>query len=227
MIDDEIRERDKRLTAAHEAGHFVVAAFSGQFIRAKIEESGAADLSSDRAWVGEVEIEDGEWTPAMVIAGEMAVALAEEPEYWNDLESLVEDTLEDLADDPNYLSATDRAAFPDDVHQQRQAAVEAANILYNNRAFFEWATNELYNREEVKFDRPFLTCEFENNNRTDWLWLQRAQINAHLDRLAKELYANWQSPTPDRDAAKAAELEVRRLQTLLARVEQKIRDVWR
>jgi hypothetical protein len=227
MTDDEIRERDKRLTAAHEAGHFVVATYHGQFIRAKIEESGAADLSSDRAWVGQVEIDAGEWTPAMVIAGELAVALIEEPEYWDDVDNLVADTLEDVAEDPHYLSDTDRAAFPNDVHQQRTAILEAANILGSNRALFEWAANELYSREEVNFDRPFLACEFENTNRTDWLWLQRGQINAHLNRLAKELYAIWQSPTPDRDAAKAAELEVRRLQTLLARVEQKIRDVWK
>jgi hypothetical protein len=227
MTDDAIRERDKRLTAAHEAGHFVVAVYAGQYIRAKIVESGAADLSSDRAWVGEVEIETGDWTPAMVIAGEMAVALVEEPEYWDDLESLVADTLEDVAEDPHFLSDTDRAAFPTDVDEQQRAAIEAAAILRNNRALFEWAASELYNREEVKFDRPCMACEFQNDNRIDWQWAQRDQINAQLERLAKELYANWQSATPDREAAKAMEPEVRRLQRLLGRVEQKIRDVWR
>jgi hypothetical protein len=227
MTEEEVRDRDKRLTAAHEAGHLVVAAFEGQYIRARIEESGATDLASDRAWVGQVEIDDGDWTPAMAIAGEMAVALVEEPEYWNDVDALVEDTLEDVADDPNYLSPTDRAAFPDDVDQQRSAIFEAANILGNNRALFEWATNGLYQEQEVKIDRPCMACEFENYNRTDWQWLQRGQLMAELDRLAAELYAIWQSPAPDKEAAKKAELEARRLKTLLARVEEKIRNVWK
>jgi hypothetical protein len=227
MTEQEIRDRDKRLTAAHEAGHFVVAAFEGQYIRAKIEESGAADLSSDRAWVGQVEIEEGDWTPAMVIAGEMAVALVEEPEYWNDVEALVEDTLEDIAEDPHYLSETDRAAFPADEPEQRIAIREAADILGNNRALFEWATNELYAERQITFDRPCMACEFENYNRTDWQWLQRGELMAALDRLAAQLYAIWQSPNPDKEAAKKAELEARRLKTLLARVEQKIRDVWK
>ena len=227
MTEQEIRDRDKRLAAAHEAGHFVVATFEGQYIRARIEESGAADLSSDRAWVGQVEIDEGEWTPAMVIAGEMAVALIEEPEYWNDEEALVADTVEDLAEDPHYLSVTDRAAFPVDVVEQQKAIREAANILGNNRALFEWATNELYNLQEIKFDRPCMASEFENYNRTDWQWNQRGELTAALDRLATELYGIWQAPTPDQDAAKKAELEARRLKTVLARVEQRLRDVWK
>jgi hypothetical protein len=227
MTEEEIRDRDKRLTAAHEAGHFVVAAFEGQYIRAKIEESGAADLSSERAWVGQVEIEEGEWTSAMVIAGEMAVALVEEPEYWNDVDALVEDTLEDIAEDPHYLSPTDQAAFPADAQQQRNAIREAADILGNNRALFEWATGELYAQKEIKFDRPCMACEFENYNRTDWQWNQRGKLMAELDRLAHDLYAIWQSPNPDKEAAKKAELEARRLKRLLASVEQKIRDVWK
>jgi hypothetical protein len=227
MTEQEIRDRDKRLAAAHEAGHFVVAAFEGQYIRARIEESGATDLSSDRAWVGQVEIDAGEWTPAMVIAGEMSVALVEEPEYWNDVEALVEDTLEDLAEDPHYLSVTDQAAFPVDVAEQQRAIREAADILGNNRALFEWATNELYNQQEIKFDRPCMASEFENYNRTDWQWQQRGELMVALDRLAAELYAIWQSATPDKEAAKQAELEARRLKTLLARVEQRLRDVWK
>jgi hypothetical protein len=227
MTEQEIRDRDKRLAAAHEAGHFVVAAFEGQYIAARIDESGATDLSSDRAWVGQVEIDDGEWTPAMVIAGEMAVALVEEPEYWNDAQSLVEDTLEDLAEDPHYLSVTDRAAFPLDGVEQQKAIREAADILGNNRALFEWATNELYNQQEIKFDRPGMASEFENYNRTDWQWNQRGELMAALDRLATELFAIWQASPPDQEAAKKAELEARRLKTLWARVEQKIRDVWK
>jgi hypothetical protein len=174
-----------------------------------------------------VEIDDGEWTPAMVIAGEMSVALVEEPEYWNDVEGLVEDTLEDLAEDPHYLSVTDQAAFPVDVAEQQRAIREAADILGNNRALFEWATNELYGQQEIEFDRPCMASEFENYNRTDWQWQQRGELMVALDRLAAELYAIWQSPTPDKEAAKKAELEARRLKTLLARVEQRLRDVWK
>lgn len=226
MTEAEIRDRDKRLAAAHEAGHFVVAVHGGLYVSAKIEESGATDLTTDRAWVGQVEIDDGDWTPAMVIAGELAVTLVEEPDYWNDLDGLVEDTLADIAEDPHYLSATDRAAMPTDADAQRAAIGEAVDILRNNRALFEWASNELYDREEAKGDRPCFACEFENYNRTDWLWAQRATLLAEQTRLASELYAIWQAPTPDRDAAKTAEREARRQQTLLAIVEKKLRDVW-
>lgn len=226
MTEAEIRDRDKRLAAAHEAGHFVVAAHAGLYIRAMIEESGATDLSNERAWVGQVEIDDGDWTPAMVIAGEMTVTLVEEPDYWNDLDGLIEDTLADIAEDPNYLSATDRAAMPSDADAQRAAICEAVDILRNNRALFEWASSELYQRGEVNCDRPCFACEFENFNRTDWLWAQRATLLAEQARLASELYAIWQAPSPDRDAAKVAEREARRQQTLLAIVEKKLRDVW-
>jgi hypothetical protein len=222
MTDDEIRDRDKRLTAAHEAGHFVVSVYIGQFIRAKLEESGAADLSSDRAWVGEVEIEDGDWTPAMVIAGEVAVAFVEEPEYWNDTEGLVEYMLEEIRDDPNYLSATDREAFSDDPQQQQAAIVEAAAILHNNRALFEWASKELYSRGEVDFSRPALACEFENSNGLDWQQAQRQLLSSKLDELAAHLYAIYQAPTRDQDAIKAAEQEARRLTACLIHVERKI-----
>ena len=53
--DDEIRERDKRLAAAHEAGHYVVSAYFGQPLTAKIEMSESTDLASERAWVGQVD----------------------------------------------------------------------------------------------------------------------------------------------------------------------------
>jgi hypothetical protein len=227
MTEEETRDQDKRLAAAHEAGHFVVAAYFGLYIRAKIERSGADDLSTDNAWVGQVEIDDGDWTPAMAIAGEMADTLVDEPEYWIDMDALIEDTLEDIAEDPHYLSETDRAAFPVDALEQRNAIREAAEILGNNRALFEWATNELYAEKEIKFDRPCMACEFENYNRTDWQWNQRGELMAELDRLAHDLYAIWQSPNPDKEAAKKAELEARRLKMLLASVEQKIRDVWK
>jgi hypothetical protein len=225
MTEDEIRERDKRLAAAHEAGHFVVCAYYGQFVQAKIERSESTDLSSERAWVGQVEIDDGDWTPAMAVAGEVAVALVEEPEYWNDLVGLVDDAMEEIRDDPNYLSPTDRAAFPNDEIRQRSAIIEALAILQNNRAFFEWASNELYNRGAIDFSLVGLACEFENNNDIAWQRAQRQLFAAELDQLATRLYAIWQTPAPDKDAAKAAEVEARRLTSLMARVERKILSI--
>ena len=222
MTDDEIRERDKRLAAAHEAGHFVVSAYFGQALTARIEKSESTDLSSERAWVGEVETETGDWTPAIAVAGELAVSLVEEPEYWNDLESLVDDVLDEINDDPDYLSPTDRASFPDDKVAQRTAIVEAAQILRNNQAFFIWATQELYYHAEISDARFALACEFENENDVAWQQAQLQQLLARFNGLVVDVKAQQKTKKPDDQAIAAAEAEAGRLKRLLEHVAQRI-----
>jgi hypothetical protein len=220
--DDEIRERDKRLAAAHEAGHFVVSAYLGQSLKARIEKSESTDLTSERAWVGEVETETGDWTPAIAVAGELAVTLVEEPEYWNDLDSLVDDVLDEINDDPDYLSPTDRASFPDDKVAQRTAIAEAAQILHNNQAFFVWATQQLYYHSEISDTRFALACEFENNNDVAWQQAQLQQVLERFNTLVADVRAQQKSTKPDDQAIAAAEAEAGRLKELLDRVAQRI-----
>ncbi len=222
MTDDEIRERDKRLAAAHEAGHFVVSAYFGQDLTARIEKSESTDLESERAWVGQVETETGDWTPAIAVAGELAVSLIEEPEGWNDLDSLADDVLDEIQDDPDYLSPTDRASFPDDKVAQRDAIIEAAKILCNNYAFFMWATQELYHQSEISATRFALACEFENNNDVTWQQAQLQQLLARFNQLVAEVQAQQKSKKPNEDAISAAETEAGRLKGLLESVAQRI-----
>jgi hypothetical protein len=222
MTDDEIRERDKRLAAAHEAGHFVVSAFFGQPLTARIEQSESTDLASERAWVGQVETETGDWTPAIAVAGELAVTLTEEPEYWDDLESLVDDALDEINDDPDYLSPTDRASFPDEQTAQRAAIVEAAQILRNNRHFFVWATQQLYQHSEISDTRFALASEFENNNDVAWQQAQLQQLLTRFNQLVVDVQAQQKSKKPDDAMIASAETEAGRLKGLLDRVAQRI-----
>jgi hypothetical protein len=222
MTDDEIRERDKRLAAAHEAGHFVVSTYFGQPLTARIERSESTDLTGERAWVGQVETETGDWNPAIAVAGELAVTLVEEPEYWDDLESLVDDVLDEISEDPDYLSPTDRASFPVDKEQQRAAIAEAAQILRDNNAFFVWATRELYKQSSIAATRFAMACEFENDNDVAW---QQSQLQQLLDRfngLVADVQAQQKSKMPDDEAIAAAEVEAGRLKDLLDLVAQRI-----
>jgi hypothetical protein len=222
MTDDEIRERDKRLAAAHEAGHFVVSNYFGQPLTARIEQSESTDLASERAWVGQVETETGDWTPAIAVAGELAVTLVEEPDYWNDLESLIDDVLDEINDDPDYLSPTDRASFPDDSAAQRAAIVEAAQILCNNRPFFVWATQQLYHHSEISTTRFALASEFENNNDVAWQQAQLQQLLARFNQLVVDVQGQQKSKKPDDAVIASAETEAARLKGLLDRVAQRI-----
>jgi hypothetical protein len=169
-----------------------------------------------------VETETGDWTPTIAVAGERAVALVEEPEYWNDLESLVDDVLDEVNDDPDFLSPTDRASFPDDREAQRAAIVEAAEILRNNQAFFVWATQELYYHSEIVAGRFAQACEFENNNGIDWQQAQLQQLLTRFNQLVADVRAQEKLNKPNKDVIAAAEYEAGRLKTLLDRVAERI-----
>jgi hypothetical protein len=225
LSEDEIRDRDKRLAAAHEAGHFVVASFFGQPLTARIEKSESTDLTAERAWVGQVETETGDWTPTVAVAGELAVALVEEPDYWNNLESLADDVLDEINEDPDFLSPTDRASFPDDRVQQRAAIAEAAEILRNNHAFFVWATHELYHCSEITGARFAMACEFENNNSVDWQHSQLQLLLNRFNQLVAEVKAEQKSKKPSDEKIAAAEAEAGRLKGLLERVANRINRI--
>jgi hypothetical protein len=169
-----------------------------------------------------VETETGDWNPAIAVAGELAVTLVEEPEYWDDLESLVDDVLDEISEDPDYLSPTDRASFPVDKEQQRAAIAEAAQILRDNNAFFVWATRELYKQSSIAATRFAMACEFENDNDVAW---QQSQLQQLLDRfngLVADVQAQQKSKMPDDEAIAAAEVEAGRLKDLLDLVAQRI-----
>ncbi len=136
---------DRRQAAIHEAGHLTVACMRGvQFARACIyRRDDVTDPREQKTYGGQMS--SGDMPPCVYVAGEVAEALATDPDV--DADELVEWIEMDLMG----TSPTDAVGMPKDSKALHEAVVEAMGLLRSDmgRRFFDWAVAQLCEHELV------------------------------------------------------------------------------
>ncbi|HZN36033.1 MAG TPA: hypothetical protein VFB80_19520 [Pirellulaceae bacterium] len=139
---EEIKRRDKREAAIHEAGHLTVGLALGVRGSAWVYRSETTDPDNEKLWIGKHEAH-GLVTATVAVSGLVAECWVEKPETSPDE---IADWIDDGLVSP---SPTDKTRFPESYEETLTAIVEAHAILVKHKRFFEWAVDELIKFETI------------------------------------------------------------------------------
>ncbi len=130
--------REQRLTAAHEAGHVVVAAVQGFITGAEIWKEQTVTLADEHMWQGKA-VSVGHQSAEVDVAGTVAEQLSRYPDA-NVIQCL--DLFYEVYDEGD-ISETDLQRVPSTYEELDLVVASVCKILRENWPFFEWARNKL------------------------------------------------------------------------------------